>query len=333
MNRPRQRRVVLNNSADTLTSNSIDSTHIINGSILGTVISDGTITEANLETAVQTKLNATRIIAPNSINSTHIINGSILGTDISNGTITEANLETSVQTKLNAGGGLAPNSINSTHIITGSILGTDISNGSLSLENIDNPFKYIIDTYTIRINNLEKFSIQRTLDVVVTSVNSHNINIDLSTYESVQIDFLLKFTGPANMLLRIQPVNVGSVGTWTDYNGTIVGGNSGTPTTLTSSANNGTVLHRIDRVSASIGFTASISCKIFKVYDLGVHSGRYLFTATGLYAMSGVGQARSEITAMTNSYLPTALNISLSNGAGRMFFSYSIINDTLITSI
>ena len=331
MNRPRQRRVVLNNSADTLAPNSIDSTYIINGSILGTDISDGTITEANLETSVQTKLNATRIIAPNSIDSTHIINGSILGTDISNGTITEANLETSVQTKLNAGGGLAPNSIDSTHIITGSILGTDISNGSLSLANIDNPFKYIIDTYTFRINNLEKFSIQRTLDVVVTSVNSHNINIDLSTNESVQIDFLLKFTGPANMSLRIQPVNVSSVGTWTDYNGTVVN-SSGTLTTLTSSANNGQVLHRIDRISASLFFTASISCKIFKVYDLGVHSGRYLFTATGIYAMSGVGQARSEITAMTNSYLPTALNISLSNGAGRASFSYSIINDRLITS-
>ena len=48
--------------------------------------------------------------------------------------------------------------------------------------------------------------------------------------------------------------------------------------------------------------------------------------------MSGVGQARSEITAMTNTYLPTALNIALSNGGGRMSFSYSIINDRLITS-
>ena len=283
MNRPRQRRVVLNNSADTLTSNSID--------------------------------------------STYIIDGSILGTDISNGTITEANLETSVQTKLNAGGGLAPNSIDSTHIITGSILGTDISNGSLSLANIDNPFKYIIDTYTFRINNLEKFSIQRTLDVVVTGVNFHNISIDLVTYESVQIDFLLKITGSIPVPLRIHPVNVSSVGSWAEYNGTIVAGPNGTPTTLTLIPNNGTVLHQVD---ASPNLTASISCKIFKVYDLGVHSGRYMFTATGLYAFSGVGNARSEITAMVNSYRPTALNISVQSGA--MSFSYSIINDRLITS-
>ena len=329
MNRPRQRRVVLNNSADTLTSNSIDSTHIITGSILGTDISNGTISEENLETAVQTKLNAhTDPLAPNSIDSTHIITGSILGTDISNGTITEANLETSVQTKLNAGGGLAPNSIDSTHIINGSILGTDISSKAISLANMDASFNAIINTLNIRINNLEKFSIQRTLDVVVTSVSNHTINIDLSTNESVQIDFLFKFTGTNLVPLKIRPVNAGSVGTWGEYNGTVVAGPNGTLTTLISSSHNGTVLHQLE----TAGLTASLSCKIFKVYDLNNHQGRYLFTATGLYAFSGVGNARIEVNAMSYLYRPTALNIALPSSATTMSFSYSIINDRLITS-
>ena len=327
MNRPRQRRVVLTNNANTLAPNSIDSTYIIDGSILGTDISNGTITEANLETAVQTKLNATRI-APNSIDSTHIITGSILGTDISNGTITEAKLETAVQNKLNApGGAIAPNSIDSTHIIDGSILGTDISNGTISLAKFNSSFNATINTLINLVDNLEKFSIQRTLDVVVTSVNSRNINIDLSTNESVQIDFLLKITGPSPVSLRIQPVNVSSVGTWDEYTGTVVAGNSGTLTTLTSSSHNGTVLHNI---AGAGNLTASISCKIFKVYDFGDHDQRYSFTATGLYTLNAQGVARSEITAMGDSYRPTALNISLQSGT--MSFSYSIINDKLITS-
>ena len=282
MNRPRQRRVVLTNNANTLAPNSIDSTYIIDGSILGTDISNGTITEANLETAVQTKLNATRI---------------------------------------------APNSIDSTHIITGSILGTDISNGTISLAKFNSSFNATINTLINLVDNLEKFSIQRTLDVVVTSVNSRNINIDLSTNESVQIDFLLKITGPSPVSLRIQPVNVSSVGTWDEYTGTVVAGNSGTLTTLTSSSHNGTVLHNI---AGAGNLTASISCKIFKVYDFGDHDQRYSFTATGLYTLNAQGVARSEITAMGDSYRPTALNISLQSGT--MSFSYSIINDKLITS-
>ena len=284
MNRPRQRRVVLNNSADTLTSNSID--------------------------------------------STHIINSSILGTDISNGTISEAKLETAVQTKLNAGGGaIAPNSIDSTHIIDGSILGTDISSGTISLAKFNSSFNTIINTLINRLDNLDKFSIQRTLDVVVTSVNSHNINIDLSTYESVQIDFLLKNAGNPSNPLNILPVNAGSVGTGDEYNGTAVSGNNATLSTFTSAANNGTILQNM--AGANYGFTASISCKIFKVYDLGNPDDRYTFTATGLWTWANVGTAKSEIIAMVDSYRPTALNIS----GNLMSFSYSIINDRLITSV
>lgn len=73
-----------------LTANSVNSSHIQNGSILGADISEGTITSYN------------------------ILDGTILGTDISGatitdaniaeGTITEAKLVSAVQTKLNAVG-------------------------------------------------------------------------------------------------------------------------------------------------------------------------------------------------------------------------------------
>ena len=189
--------------------------------------------------------------------------------------------------------------------------------------------KALLTTLTNRIDNLEKFSIQRTLDVVVSNTFKHNIDIDLLTYESVQIDFLLKFTGsPNNVPLKIDPVNGITSGTWDEYNGTIVAGSNGTPTTLTLSSNNGTILHGIE----TGGLTASISCKIFKVYDEGVHLSRYSFTATGLYCRAGVGHAKSEITAMCIYFRPTALKIHLPSSATLMSFSYSIINDKLITS-
>ena len=83
-----------------LTANSVNSSHIIDGSILGTDISEGTITTSN--------------IAIGTITSSNILDGTILGTDIcgntitdaniAEGTITEAKLVSAVQTKLNAVG-------------------------------------------------------------------------------------------------------------------------------------------------------------------------------------------------------------------------------------
>lgn len=185
-----------------------------------------------------------------------------------------------------------------------------------------------ITTLTNRIDNLEKFSIQRTLDVVVTDTFKQNINIDLLTYESVQIDFLLKFTGTNLVPLKINPVNGIVEGAWEEYNGRIIGGNNGSPTTLNKSSHNGVVLHQLE----TQGMTASISCKIFKVYDAGVHFGRYSFTSTGVYCYAGVGHSRIDITAMVNQFRPTALRMFLPSSATLMSFSYSIINDKLITS-
>lgn len=186
----------------------------------------------------------------------------------------------------------------------------------------------LLTTLTNRIDNLEKFSIQRTLDVVVSNVFNHNIDIDLLTYESVQIDFLLKFTGSNNVPLKIEPVNGSTAQPWEEYNGRIIAGNNGTPTTLNKTSNNGVVLHQIE----TQGMTASISCKIFKVYDQGVHFGRYSFTSTGVYCLAGSGHSRIDVTAMQNQFRPTALKIHLPNSNTLMSFSYSIINDKLITS-
>ena len=96
---------------------------------------------------------------------------------------------------------------------------------------------------------------------------------------------------------------------------------------MTGSAHNGTILQ-----TADANFTFTITCKIFKVHDVGSHGQRYSFTASGLYCWAGQGHAKSDIVAMAFSFRPTGLNINLPSSASIMTFSYSIINDKLITS-
>ena len=91
-----------------LTANSVNSSHIIDGSILGTDISEGTITTSN--------------IAIGTITSSNILDGTILGTDISEGTITTSNI--------------AIGTITSSNILDGTILGTDICGNTITDANI-----------------------------------------------------------------------------------------------------------------------------------------------------------------------------------------------------
>ena len=73
-----------------LTANSVNSSHIQNGSILGADISEGTITSYN--------------ILDGTILGTDICGNTITDANIAEGTITEAKLVSAVQTKLNAVG-------------------------------------------------------------------------------------------------------------------------------------------------------------------------------------------------------------------------------------
>ncbi|NBV78175.1 hypothetical protein EBR66_08505, partial [bacterium] len=112
--------------------NSINSSHIIDGSILGTDISSatgskiavGTITSFNIAegTILGTDISSATItgskIAEGTITSFNIADGTILGTDISDATI--------------SGSKIAEGTITSFHIATGSILGTDISDATIS---------------------------------------------------------------------------------------------------------------------------------------------------------------------------------------------------------
>ena len=126
------------NAIGVIVPDSINSSHIVDGSILGTDISNNTITNSNIAdlTISQNKFSQVFLdrintiessigyIPPNSVNSSHIVNGSILTADICDNAITIDKL--------------APNSVNSSHIINGSILGTDISNTTISASNIIN---------------------------------------------------------------------------------------------------------------------------------------------------------------------------------------------------
>ena len=118
-----------------LPANTINSSHIADGTILGTDISAGTITEDKLSSAVQTKLNLAGTIPANSINSSHIIDGSILGTDISAGTINLSNLSASAISSLTTLT-IPANSINSSHIQNGTITGADIGAYTITDGNI-----------------------------------------------------------------------------------------------------------------------------------------------------------------------------------------------------
>ena len=186
-----------------------------------------------------------------------------------------------------------------------------------------------LNNLLLRMGNIEATAVTRSLDVVVSSAFNHNIDIDLLTYESVEIDFLFKFTGTNNVPLKMLPNNgISTAQLWEEYNGRIIAGNNGVPTTLNRTSHNGVVLHQLE----TLGFTASISCKIFKVYDVGVHIGRYSFLSTGVYCLAGTGHSRIDVTAMHNQFRPTGLNISLPSSATLMSFSYSIINKKQVTS-
>ena len=115
-----------------LPANTINSSHIATGSILGEDISNGTITEDKLSSAVQTKLNLAGTIPANSINSSHIINGSILTADISDNAITNAKIADFSITNSK----LDDNSIDSRKIIAGSILGTDIAINQIGVSHL-----------------------------------------------------------------------------------------------------------------------------------------------------------------------------------------------------
>lgn len=155
-----------------------------------------------------------------------------------------------------------------------------------------------------------------------------SIPIDLLSFESVQIDFLIKITGPNYIALKIQPNNGLTLNQlWGEYNGTVIAGNGAIQAALDKANYDGQILVNTE----TQGLTNSITCKIFKVWDVGTHSQRYLFTATGLFCIAGLGMAKTEINAMVDSFRPTGLYISVPSG-NLMTFSYSVIKDSLITS-
>ena len=118
----------------TTPEDTINSSHIQLGSILGEDISRGTIDISNLSSACIASLTGGGGgLTENSVNSSHIVAGTILGTDISTGTIDLSNLVTSAITYLQ----ITPtDTINSSHIQLGSILGSDISAGTIDISNL-----------------------------------------------------------------------------------------------------------------------------------------------------------------------------------------------------
>jgi hypothetical protein len=97
-----------------LTANSVNSSHIINGSILAEDISNNTITGSK--------------IAIGTITSSNILDGTILGTDIDNKTITAANIADQTITKYQ----IADGSITGTQINSSTITESNIADGSIT---------------------------------------------------------------------------------------------------------------------------------------------------------------------------------------------------------
>lgn len=134
-----------------LTADSVDSSHIINGSILSTDICNNTITGSN--------------IAVGTITSSNILNGTILETDISNHAITFDKLAyNSVGNTRIINGAvthekLSSNCVQSHNIVDGTILGTDICGATITSSNIANETIVgdNIANDTIGLNKIEPF--------------------------------------------------------------------------------------------------------------------------------------------------------------------------------
>jgi len=135
-------------SLTTPTANSINSSHIIDGAILGTDISNRTITASNIAIGTITnfeildgaitgaKIGSSTIeggnIAAGTITSSNILDGTITGTDIVSGTITSSNILDGTIT----GTDIASGTITSSNILDGTITGTDIASGTITSSNI-----------------------------------------------------------------------------------------------------------------------------------------------------------------------------------------------------
>jgi len=158
-----------------LTANSVDSSHIINGSILTIDICDNAITYEKIaaNAVTNTKIANDSVshakLTGNCIQSHNIVDGTILGTDICDNTIT--------------GSKIAVGTITSSNILDRTILGIDISLGQISEAHFDASFNTQLEEFGDIIKELSRpFGVIR---IINQSLTETNFNYDLYVYNAV----------------------------------------------------------------------------------------------------------------------------------------------------
>ena len=175
--------------------NSINSSHIIDGSILTADISNNAITNAKIAdfSITNSKLD------DNSIDSRKIIAGSIFGTDIAINQIGVSHLTGLAYLDLITT--QAPDSINSSHIVDGSITGSDIAGTTITGANIANATityaKLNADVTSLITNsNLSRNFINQTAFITDNIL----IPVDLVNNDYVDVTVTFRLSGFSNRL-------------------------------------------------------------------------------------------------------------------------------------
>ena len=158
------------NAIGVIVPDSINSSHIIDGSILTADISNNAITNAKIAdfSITNSKLD------DNSIDSRKIIAGSIFGTDIANTQIGVNHLTGLAYLDLVTS--QADNSITTNKIVDLNVTGAKIANGTISQAKFDASFVAVIQEIANRIMALENTAVIRTTDIVSPIANPEPVS-------------------------------------------------------------------------------------------------------------------------------------------------------------
>jgi hypothetical protein len=176
-------------SGGALTLDSVDTTHITNGTITTTDIALGTIDISNLSASCIASLGSGGGLTANSVNSSHIINGSILTEDICDNAITYEKIAANAVTNTRIAAGavthakLSSDCVQSHNILDRTILGIDISLGQIGEAHFDASFTTQLTAFSNILGTLSRpFGIIR---IINESLAEDNFDYQLSIYNAV----------------------------------------------------------------------------------------------------------------------------------------------------
>jgi hypothetical protein len=173
---------------------SVDTTHITNGTITTADIALGTIDISNLSASCIASLSGGGGgLTANSVNSSHIINGSILTIDICDNAITYEKIAANAVTNTRIANlavthaKLSSDCVQSHNILDRTILGIDISLGQISEAHFDASFTTQLTAFAGILGTLSRpFGIIR---IINQSVPDNQFDYDLYVYNAITTEY------------------------------------------------------------------------------------------------------------------------------------------------